>query len=130
MTTSTQPPLYEVNLYCELCYPEINTAKERYERDLCDFNLIFLTHLDASASVDDFLMDAARRFPKDMAVFFARHYGEIESIDIESHDSQDEGPHKPEIDELLENDNECSWSDWLENGGDDDEDEEEEEEED
>lgn len=136
MTTSTERQthhdkanlIYEVNLYCELTYAENITAKERYERNLCDFNLIFLTHLDESASVDDYLMDAAERFPEDMAVFFAKHYGEIEGFDIESHDSLDEGLHQPDIDELLEIDNECSWSNWLEDvgGGGDDEDEEEE----
>lgn len=125
MTTATPHPLYEVNLYCELSYPG-NTEKDRSNMGLCDFNLIFLTQYGNNASVDDYLMDAARRCPEDMAVFFAEYYSNIDNFDIESHDSQDEGPHQPDIDEVLIYDNECPWSNWLEGRGDDNEDEEEE----
>jgi hypothetical protein len=125
MTTATTHPLYEVNLYCELSYPG-NTEKERYDKGLCDLDLIFLTKYGENASVDDYLMDAAQRYPEDMAVFFAEHYSNIKSFDIESHDSQDEGPHHLGIDEVLVNDNECPWSNWLEDADNDDEDEEEE----
>ena len=127
MTTATPHPLYEVNLYCELSYPS-NTEKERYNKGLCDFNLIFVTEYGENASVDDYLMDAARRCPEEVAVFFAEYYSNIKNFDIESHDSQDEGPHQPGIDEVLVNDNECPWSNWLEDADDDDNDEDEEEE--
>lgn len=67
--TATRQP-YEVNLYCKLTYPEHETAQERFEIGLCDYNLIFSTDLDESASVADLLKELTSRFPKEMDEFF------------------------------------------------------------
>ena len=117
MTTVQTPvankQLFEVNLYCELTYPEHETGQERYELGLCDYNLVFLTDLDEGASTIDLLKDLTSRFPKEMDEFFQEvveeHTDAYCDYDVEYHYPQDEGIHLPDDDELLVMDNECPY---------------------
>lgn len=113
MTMTASRQLYEVNLYCELTYPEHETAQERSELGLCDYNLIFLTELDESASVDDLLKELNSRFPGEMNEFLSEaveeHIDASCDYCVEYHYSQDEGMHQPDEDELLVEENECVY---------------------
>lgn len=107
--TDTTPPLYEVNLYCEVYCPEHPTPQERWEIGLCDWNLIFLTQLGKGASTDDFLKDAKTRFPEEMKEFFDE-LPDGSEFDVEYHVPTDEGIHSPEWDELILDENEAPFA--------------------
>lgn len=120
--------LYEVNLHIELDYPQIldangNKGSGRYENNLPDWNLIFLTELDDDATADDFLNDARHRFPSEIGDFLKRYKDSICSIDVEYHSLQEEGCNQPDWDEILIEENECiwesHWDDWEEHDDDD-----------
>ena len=116
--TAVQTPiatnqLFEVNLYCELFYPEHETEQERYELGLCDYNLIFLTELDESSSTIDLLKDLNSRFPKEMDEFFREvveeHTDASCNYDVEYHYPQSEGLHCPDQDDLYLEENYCPY---------------------
>lgn len=113
MTITATPQLYEVNLYCELTYPEHETAQERYELGLCDYNLIFLTGLDESASLKQLIGDAEERFKYEMSQFCERKGQEPTnatfSFSVEYHYPQEDGIHQPDEDELLVDENHCPY---------------------
>jgi len=117
MTITASRQLYEVNLYCELTYPEHETAQERQEIGLCDYNLIFLTELDESASVADLLKELTSRFPKEMDEFFLEvveeHIDASCDYDVEYHYPQDEGIHQPDEDELFVEENYCPYEELM-----------------
>ena len=125
MTTasvSASGKLYEVNLYCELTYPENPSEGERYFLGLCDYNLIFLTELDESASIDEYLDDVKKRFPKDMEEFLQENSKGFPEFVMEYIYSQEEGIHSPELDDLYIEDNHCPYANYIEGQEYDDED--------
>ena len=116
--------LYEVNIYVELEYPDVvdlngNEGSGRFEQDLPDWNIIFLTDLDETSSVDDLLAYASRRFPDDINQFIKEHKNAIfdNSFQMESHDPQEDGAYNLDDDEILFNENCCVWEaysdDWV-----------------
>jgi hypothetical protein len=115
ITTSRQ--LYEVNLYCELTYPEHETTQERFEVGLCDYNLVFLTELDESASVTDLLKELTSRFPEKMDEFFLEVVEEHTDASCnycgEYHYPQDEGILQPDEDELFVMENHCPYQEVM-----------------
>ena len=117
MTMTATRQLYEVNLYCELTYPEHETQQERYELGLCDYNFIFLTELDESASIADLLKELTSRFPKEMDEFFLEvveeHIDATCDYDVEYHSPKDEGIHQPDENELLIEENDCLYADLM-----------------
>jgi len=114
MTITATPHFYEVNLYCEMTYPEHKTPQERYELGLCDYNLIFLTELDESASLKQLIGDAEKRFNLEMSQFCGRKGQEPTnatfSFSVEYHYPQEDGIHQPDEDELLVKENEAPFS--------------------
>jgi hypothetical protein len=131
--TNKEAELYEVNLYVELEYPDIedingNEGSGRYQRDLPDWNIIFLTELDQSASLDQILDDAKRRFPKEMLDFLNEHKNALRAgqISLENHEYAQDGIHFPEADEIIFEENNCAWESHWDEWEDEDEDEDEE----
>ena len=106
--------LFEVNLCCELTYPEHEMGQERYELGLCDYNLVFLTDLDESASPIDLLKDLNSRFPEEMDKFFLEvveeHADAFCDYSVEYRSPRKEGCFFPDDDELLVMDDECPFS--------------------
>ena len=122
--SSAAQVLYEVNVYVELEYPDIvdsydNEGSGRFERNLPDWNIIFLTDLDETSSVDDLLAYARRRFPDEINQFFEEHKNAIfdNSFQIESHDPQEDGFYYLDDDEIQIEENCCVWEaysdDWT-----------------
>ena len=122
--SSAAQVLYEVNVYVELEYPDIvdsndNEGSGRFERNLPDWNIIFLTDLDETSSVDDLLAYASRRFPDEINQFFEEHKNAIfdNSFQIESHDPQEDGFYYLDDDEIQIEENCCVWEaysdDWT-----------------
>ena len=103
--------LFEVNIYCELSYDEYETAEQRCENDLPDYNLIFMTELNHNSSVEDFLKDATSRFPEDMKYFSKLIQGAECDFCIEDHCAQEEGMHQPSGDGILVNENYSPFGD-------------------
>ena len=111
--TATRQP-YEVNLYCELTYPKHETAQERFEIGLCDYNLIFSTELDESASVADLLKELTSRFPKEMDEFFLEvveeHIDATCDYRVEWHVPYKDNIYETAWDELLFQENKAPFS--------------------
>ncbi len=97
---------YEVNLYVEMFYPDFPSWKERLAEGLPDYNLIFLTELDADATIDQILKDAASRIPA-VKDFLNDNDEFISEIDIEEFCSESLGLHKPSWNDLVEFENTC-----------------------
>ena len=110
MTQTLTNQLYEVNLYVELDYPDIvdtngNEGVGRFENDLPDWNIIYLTDLEEG----DFWQDFANRFPEE-AKSFNKEYGKhIVGVHLESHDKAEEGTYEPPVDDCYIHENGCPW---------------------
>jgi hypothetical protein len=135
-STVEAPTLYEVNLYVELSYPQIkdingNVGSGRYNRDLPDWNIIFVTELSDDATLGQLLEDARRRFADDMRDFFEEHKDAIDEdrISIEYHEPAEDGIHFPDADEIFFEENPCVWESHWDEWEDQDEEEDEEDEE-
>ena len=113
MTQTLSKQLYEVNLYVELHYPNIidvngNEGEGRFENDLPDWNIIYLTDLEDG----NFWQDFANRFPEE-ASKFNKEYGKyIVGVDVENHEEAEEGTHMPPEDCCYINENRCPWEDY------------------
>ena len=82
-----------------------NQGEGRFENDLPDWNIIYLTDLEDG----DFFAGLCQSFSKKQRGFHQEYGDYIVDVDVESHDKAEEGTYMPPQDCCYINENGCPW---------------------